>query len=346
MAAAKDLYGQVIALPSLTAAWEDILDRGDNGEGQSDSIARFLKNADENLTNLHAGLVNGTYRPASLFEMLIPKDSGAFRSLSVPPVRDRIVERALLDVVTPFVDPWLGPSSYAYRPGLGVADAIQEVARLRDEGLPWVLRADIEECFPSIPRTHAVRKLTALLPDTSLDVLVGALANRPVITRRGLRETTGVPQGASLSPMLANLVLTHLDDALLNRGVSLVRYADDFTVVCASRDDAWEAARTATTALKELGCRSALRRPRSCHSTTVSVSWERISVPAIHRGLNDTASPIRSGASCTWRGRAVGYSRRKAVWWSSLPTTRRFSMHLYPTYPGSSASDRSGCPPA
>ncbi|MGV9678752.1 CRISPR-associated endonuclease Cas1 [Nocardia sp. NPDC003482] len=236
----------------LNRAWGDILDRGDSSEQLYVPIARFAENAESRLAELRSELLNGTFRPARLHEVSIPKSDGDFRRLAVPAIRDRIVERALLSVITPHIDPLLGAGSFAYRSGLGVADAVQAVVRLRDEGMNWVLRADIADCFGSIPREHAVRLVRAALPDPSVDALVAMLTTRRVLTRGGLREVPGIPQGTSLSPLLSNLVLVALDDALFDRGFPVVRYADDFTVVCATAEDAWEAARTAAEALRKL----------------------------------------------------------------------------------------------
>lgn len=128
-------------------------------------------------------LASGEYTPAPLWRVTIPKESGEERVLHVPTVRDRIVERSVHDVIAPFVDPWLGPTSFAFRQGIGVADALQEVVKWRDAGFTHVLRADIEDCFPTIPRHTAVRMLKATLPDRSLDNLIDAL----VLHRTGNR---------------------------------------------------------------------------------------------------------------------------------------------------------------
>ncbi|WP_280310278.1 CRISPR-associated endonuclease Cas1 [Nocardia abscessus] len=247
----RDLRSGVASVEQLDRAWNDILGR-DAGPGRSEAIARFARDAERNLTELRAELLTGDYRPESLYQVLIPKPDGGFRELVVPSVRDRIVERALLSEIAPHIDPLLGAGSFAYRPGLGVADAVQAVVRLREEGFGWVLRADIKDCFATIPRARALRLVTAALPDASVNDLLGALTGRRMVTRSGLREVAGIPQGTSLSPMLSNLVLVALDNALLDRGFPIVRFADDFTVVCADADEAWEAARTADAALREM----------------------------------------------------------------------------------------------
>lgn len=236
----------------LRAAWNDVLDN-DREDGEiSSSVDRFASDVDEQLSRLAECLSDGSYEPSDLFEVSIPKDDGV-RILHVPAVRDRVVERALLDRVTPLVDPWLGAASFAYRPGLGVADAVQAVARLRDEGGAYVLRSDVDDCFPSVPVSLALRLFDALVPNGELQGLVRLLLARMARhPRRGRKTIRGLPQGCALSPLLANLVLTHLDDPLLERGFPLVRYADDFVVVTATAAEAWESARVATTALEAM----------------------------------------------------------------------------------------------
>ncbi|MFI8774621.1 CRISPR-associated endonuclease Cas1 [Gordonia sp. NPDC062954] len=238
---------------NLCAAWDHVREKGSDDGLTPDSITRFAADADTKITKLAAELAERRYRPLPLSRVAIPKKDGSARELSVPSVRDRVVERALLNVVAAYADRFLGPASYAYREGIGVIDAVQAVVALRDEGLHWVLHADIDDCFDSIPREIAVRKLMATLPDDSLSPLIDALTTRPVSTRRGLVEATGVPQGTALSPLLANLVLADFDDALLDRGMPIVRYADDFVVLGPSQDSVWEAARVAAEALDAVG---------------------------------------------------------------------------------------------
>jgi CRISPR-associated protein Cas1 len=183
------------------------------------------------------------------------RKDGRVRPLHVPPVRDRIVERAVLAVVTPVVDPLLGPWSFAYRPGLGVADAVQALATLRDEGLGWVARTDVADCFPSIPVAHLRRLVAAVLDEGPLLALVGAFLGRASIQDGGIRPVTGLAQGSPLSPLWANLVLTRLDERLADAGFPAVRYDDDLAAAAASREEAWEAMRVANDAVGELGMR-------------------------------------------------------------------------------------------
>ncbi len=115
-----------------------------------------------------------------------------------------------------------------------------------------MLHADVHDCFPSIPVGLARRRFQALVDDEELGQLVGALLARVTHGTRGRKSVRGLPQGCALSPLLANLVLTQLDDALLDQGFPLVRYADDFIVATTSREEAWEAARVASRALEAM----------------------------------------------------------------------------------------------
>ena len=224
-----------------------------NDEEPSLGLKRFAEDASARLVELSTALLEGRYRPKSLTQIEVPKPSGGFRVLDVPAVVDRVAERAVLDVVVPFTDPLLSPAAFGYRPGLGVLDAVQQVARFRDEGYTWVLRTDVDDCFPTLPRDMALGWLLAALPDDSADELIEHLTNRRTSTRHGLRDVPGVPQGTSLSPLLCNLVLHVLDDALMDAGFPVVRYADDLTVPCRSENEAKAACHIATKAAKELG---------------------------------------------------------------------------------------------
>lgn len=247
------LADQAFTDAALRRAWSEVL-ANDAEDGQlGTGVARFEADLDDRIGRLVADLAWGSYQPRDLTEVPID-EPGKVRILHIPAVADRVVERAVLDVVTPYVDPVLGPAAYAYRPGLGVQDAVQELARLRDEGLGWVLRTDVDECFPTIPVPLARRMLAALVDDPELlQVIDLLLARASVSSRRGRRTMRGLAQGCALSPLLCNLVLTSLDARLLESGFALVRYADDLAVATGSRDEAWEALRCAAAAVEELG---------------------------------------------------------------------------------------------
>lgn len=238
---------------SLDAAWEVVLESDQQDGSLAPGVARLEKTWDEERTRLVTDLASATYEPRDLTEVVIDQGDHE-RTLHIPAARDRVVERAILTVITPLVDSVLGSASYAYRPGLGVADAIRALAQLRDEGLAWVVRTDVDDCFPSVPVDQAWRRFSALVPDAELLAVAKRLLARPFIRPGvGRQAMRGLAQGCALSPLLANLVLVDVDDALLEAGFSVIRYADDLTIAADSEVEAWEALRCASAAVRRLG---------------------------------------------------------------------------------------------
>ena len=244
---------RVASPDQLAAAWADVL-AADRDDGVlAPGVARFAPDAGEHLAELAAQLATGSYQPGRLTPVALPRPDGQTRLLHVPSVRDRVVERAILAVLTPVIDPWLGPFSYAYRPGLGTADAAQAIAVLRDEGLSWVARADFHDCFGSIPVPLLRRMLAVLVEDTALLSLIESLLGRSAAARGSAAVVHGLAQGSPLSPMWANLVLARFDAQVTGAGFPLVRYADDLAALAGDRDDAWEAMRVMNEAAAALG---------------------------------------------------------------------------------------------
>lgn len=194
----------------------------------------------EHLERLADELRRRTYRPLPLLRFAIPKKDGGERQLHVPAVRDRVVQGAALHVLAPLVEPHLSPDSFAYRVGLGVADAIRRIERYRDDGFVHVVDADVERFFDSVSHERLAERLARLGLDAATQALLLAWMAAPAQTSDGARHErpSGLPQGALVSPMLANLVLDDLDDALAAEGLRIVRYADDFVVLCRTPDRA------------------------------------------------------------------------------------------------------------
>jgi CRISPR-associated protein Cas1 len=244
---------QVADPDQLATAWADVL-AGDRGDGVlGPGVAHFAREAEQHLAEIAADLQAGQYEPGRLTPVALPRPDGQARILHVPTVRDRVVERAILAVLTPVIDPWLGPFSYAYRPGLGVADAAQAIARLRDEGLGWVARADFHDCFGTTPVPLLRRILQVLVEDGVLLALIGSLLDRLAAAAGSAALVKGLAQGSPLSPLWANLVLAGFDTRVATAGFPLVRYSDDLVALAANRDDAWEAMRVMSEAAGEIG---------------------------------------------------------------------------------------------
>lgn len=192
------------------------------------------------------------WRPQPLSRFTLTKSDSTERVLRVPPVIDRIVERSLLSVLSPRVDPVLSPWSFAFREGIGVPDALVALARLRDEGLSHVVRTDFDDCFDRIDRVRLLALLYQEVPSTWLVEIVDQLITRPT---EGVHEEApdGIPQGAPLSPLLCNLFLDDFDEIMAVEDIAMVRYADDVTLVTGDQGSAEQAAEVAAAAAESIG---------------------------------------------------------------------------------------------
>lgn len=194
----------------------------------------------------------GNYEPGSPATFAIHRGDGTERTLSVYPIRDRIAQRALLNVLQARTDAAMSPHSYGFRPGRGVGMAVAAVRAWLDRGYLWVVDADISRCFDSIPRR---RLLDAVAWRTGDDDAASWVARLMGWKSAADLNAIGIPQGAVLSPWLCNVYLWSLDDALQAAGVPLVRYADDFVAMQASESTARSALGLCRTILEGIGLR-------------------------------------------------------------------------------------------
>lgn len=236
----KDLYSHLCDRNLLQAMWEEI--DAKNGDNDPASVLSFAKSASVRLDKILGQLENNSYRPHYFHSFAIEKKSGEPRILMSSTIADRIVEKSILSIINPLIDPIFLSCSYAYRPGIGTNDAISQVVELREMGYNYVLRSDIDDCFPNINKTTALRLLFNKLPDDSLNRIIHDLVYRKTILKDGkLGQTRGLPQGSPLAPIMMNVVLHELDEKMCELGYNYVRYADDFVVVCETKKEAKEA---------------------------------------------------------------------------------------------------------
>ena len=224
---------------TLASAWRHVeRNRGASGvDGQS--VAQFGRHAQEYLEEVGAALKSGRYRPEAVRRVELEQGAGKRRGLGIPTVKDRVVQTALKFVMEPIFEREFVSASYGFRPGRGCKDALREVDRLLKAGYVHVVDADVANYFDSIPRTALMGRVRERISDGSLLALIEAFLSQDVM--RGLerwRPTQGTPQGAVISPLLANIYLHPLDVQLTEGGYQLVRYADDFVVLCRTAEEA------------------------------------------------------------------------------------------------------------
>ncbi|WP_158247706.1 CRISPR-associated endonuclease Cas1 [Actinomyces qiguomingii] len=231
------LYDRISSVETLTAAWETVLARDARDGVLQKQTRAIVGDLDRFLAELSTSLREGTYTPEPYLRLDIPKrEPGQTRVLHVPSIRDRIVERAVLDTIAHTADLLMSTCSFAYRTGIGTDDAIDLLATLRDDGYKYVLRTDVEDYFPNADVEDALCVLSPALRCTRIINLIRVLARpRRAHGERRVRGR-GIAQGSCLSPLLANLALADVDTALCDAGYGYARFADDI-VVCAPTED-------------------------------------------------------------------------------------------------------------
>lgn len=193
------------------------------------------------------------YRPLPLLKILVDKGNGEARALCVPAVRDRVAQASVLQVVEPVFEAEFEQCSFAYRKGRSVKQAVYQVKEYRDKGYCWIVDADIDEFFDSIDHGLLLDRVNRLLKDTGILRLIEMWIKAEVWDGQAVTQLTrGIPQGSVISPILANLFLDQLDEELLRQGFKLVRYADDFIILCKSPEKAREALEVTEEILEKL----------------------------------------------------------------------------------------------
>lgn len=237
-----DLPG-LFSLAALRRAWLRVRANGGAAGVDGVTIRKFEATLTEQLTALQTELVAGTYRPHPVRRILVPKQNGEPRPLSIWVVRDRIVQRLVYDYLEPLYEPLFLDCSFGFRPGRGVAEAVARMAAERDAHRRWVVDGDIRECFDSIPPKGVLAALRQRVYHPAVLRLVEQWLEAEIFnTWDGRPAKAGVSQGNALSPLLCNVYLHPFDVALTEAGYHLVRYADDWVILCRRRPEA-EAAR-------------------------------------------------------------------------------------------------------
>ena len=205
---------------------------------------RYAEQSAQRLPGLQAQLQNGRYQPKPVQRIWIPKlGSKELRPLGVPEVENRVVEMAVRNVIEPIFEHDFAEHSYGFRPGRGAKDALRRVAGLLQQDKVWVVDADLKGYFDSIPQDKLMAVVSERIADGALLELIEKFLKQGVMeSGKGWSPTDqGTPQGAVLSPLLANIYLNGLDHWMAQRGWEMVRYADDFVILCDSREQAEQA---------------------------------------------------------------------------------------------------------
>jgi RNA-directed DNA polymerase len=206
-------------------------------------VEQFGRHLEKNLEALSVRLRDGSYRPQAIRRVWIPKPgSREKRPLGIPTVRDRVVQGALRNVLEPIFERDFAAQSYGFRPQRSTKDALRRVDELLKAGFTEVVDADLRSYYDTIPRPGLLARVKSKVTDGRVLDLVTSFLEQEVM--EGLESWTpeeGTPQGAVISPLLSNLYLDPLDHHMAGMGYEMVRYADDFVVLCRNRDEALQA---------------------------------------------------------------------------------------------------------
>lgn len=287
-----DLYNLVCDPAFLTMAWERVAqNKGSRTPGVDRATVAWINSGmgvEAFLQELRDQLRSRTFQPVPVRQVMIPKASGKLRKLGIPTVADRVVQAALKLVLEPIFEADFQSCSYGFRPNRRAQDAIAEIHHFTSKRYEWVLEADIEACFDMIDHNALMDRLRHRIGDKRVLALVKAFLKAGVLTTAGTTEgtVTGTPQGGILSPLLANIALSALDDHFVGRwqqematevqrqrrrrkghaNYRLIRYADDFVIVITGgREDAEDLREDVAAVLAPMGLRLSPAKTRVVH---------------------------------------------------------------------------------
>lgn len=237
------LIDKVWHLPNLESAWKRVAANRGSAGIDNISIKHYQRHAEQRLNRTSELLKQDKYQPAGVKRVWIDKaGSKEQRPLGIPTVTDRVVQTALRNVIEPIFEIDFCEYSYGFRPHRSCKDALRRVDGLLKQGYKYVLDADLKGYFDSIPQDRLMKLVEEKIADSRVLALLWQYLSQEVLdTTSSWTPEAGTPQGAVISPLLANIYLNPLDWLMLNKGYQMTRYADDFVVMCETQAKAEEA---------------------------------------------------------------------------------------------------------
>jgi CRISPR-associated protein Cas1 len=248
------IFDEFLSLDNFQRAWEKVAEKRGCAGVDGETINRFARNQTLNVYQLRQAVAEGTYQPLPCKLVIIPKRNGKQRELKIPTVRDRIVQQALLNTLYPLMEEKFSSASFAYRPNLSYINAVETVAQWRDKGYRWVLDADIVKFFDEIEHRRLLKAVRFHVDNPRVLCLIKSWLLAGVLTEEGvIVPQKGIPQGAVISPLLANIYLHEFDEWETVADLGLVRYADDFLVLARTQEQILEAEANIINGLAAMG---------------------------------------------------------------------------------------------
>jgi group II intron reverse transcriptase/maturase len=247
------MYENITKEPALLKAFLGVKkNRGCPGIDRQ-SVAQYQNHLTQNTRELARLLAEKKYRPLPVKRVYIPKANGKKRPLGIPAVRDRVVQQAVLDQIQPSLEPSFKEASFGFRPGKSAHQAISKIQEYLNDGYEYVVDADIKDFFGNLNHQILMAKVRTHISDRDITKLIYRFLTAGVMEEGNIRkQISGTPQGGIISPILANLYLNEFDAVIEKTDLKLVRYADDFVVLCKTVNQATSALKTIRAMLKRL----------------------------------------------------------------------------------------------
>lgn len=231
----SQLMEQILSRENMLLAYKKV--KANKGAGGIDNISideidEYLK---ENWEDIKERIRKRKYKPEPVLRVEIPKPNGGVRKLGIPTLMDRIIEQAIVQVITPIVEPHFSEYSYGFRPGRRAQQAVIKLLEYLNDGYIYVVDIDLEKFFDNVPQDKLMTLVGKIIKDPDTESLIAKYLKAGVMEKGKYVETNrGTPQGGNLSPILSNIMLNELDKELEARGLHFVRYADDCVIAVGS----------------------------------------------------------------------------------------------------------------
>ncbi len=235
----SELMDRILSRDNMNLAYKRV--KSNKGAGgiddvEVDELYSYIK---ENWKSIEEQIRQRAYKPQPVRRVEIPKPNGGKRKLGIPTVMDRVIQQAIVQVISPMCEPFFSDRSYGFRPNRSCEMAIRKVLEYLNDGYTWIVDIDLEKFFDNVPQDKLMSLVHRIINDGDTESLIRKYLKAGVMVRGKYEKTElGTPQGGNLSPLLSNIMLNELDRELEKRGLNFTRYADDCIIAVRSEASA------------------------------------------------------------------------------------------------------------